>query len=456
MNIDLIEMSKKKILNKIEKLKIISDKMPKQRSIKWLELRKTGFGGSEISALLNKSRYMKEIDLIKKKANIITNYVDNLYTQWGITLEAVTHRTMELILDTKIEEFNILEGSIKGQLYSPDGVGVVKLKCQYNINISKYNNKDYFYILFEFKAPFSRIPNDKISKEYMAQMQSGLSVIQDADNGLFVDALYRICSIDDLVINNIYNKFFHYSDAKKKFIPQPKPIALGLMAIYQTKKSKSDFKKFYNLASDNTYEAENDEYKDKNNKNIEYVDNSDLFIDESDDESDSYFKRYKTNFQNDDLFIDSSSDEEDELNVKNIIYDMDFLDIDKKIKLTHNSSENFKSNMIKNNELDFGKENNKIIGRAFNLISKHNTTNLVDCVKYPEILIEYLDPFIVKEYLWRIDFLYNQDIPIPDINNIEHINKSVNKWFIKQLEKFRNKFINTDIEIIGFYTMENV
>ena len=221
-------------INKIIELKKLGANMPKQGTEEWKKKRMYSIGGSEVSILLGINPWKKEIDLVKDKTNLSAPFNGNIATRWGNILENVTCRMMEIIFNTKIEEINMLLGTLKGQSYSPDGVSVVEFI---------HNNiKKFYYILWEFKAPFSRLPYKKIPKEYNSQIQSGLSIIKDADNSLFVSSIYRLCSLEDLGVNNKYNESLHYLDKKRKKKYEPEnPISVGIIVIYQSLQDKKNF-----------------------------------------------------------------------------------------------------------------------------------------------------------------------------------------------------------------------
>jgi len=414
---------KKVLLKKIEQLVIKSNKMPEQRSPEWLTFRKTGFGGSEIASLLGQSCWTKEEDLIRNKTGITSRvFQGNIYTRWGTILENITQRLTELILNTTVEELNILRGDIDGQIYSPDGVALIQLKCDFwekstkkeedeskeqyynNIKIKKKSNLEYFFSLLEFKAPFSRIPSHKIPREYMAQMQYGMSTIKDVDNCLFINALYRLCSLKDLELNKKYNTMFHNRD-KGKYSPLPRPIAVGIMVIYQSLHDKELFDKFVA------------DYEDESDSDCE------LYIDE-----------------------DCESDSEDGEG-----YDMSMLETDKIIRYPPEDCKGLHplDSAIKGeNELDFGSAGFRTISRVFELLTESNR-----CKKnnpyISGIQVKYLEPYVVDEYKWRIDFLYTQDVQIPAYIDEDLINKKIDKHMRHQMNNAR-RHLSKNNEILGF------
>ena len=65
-----------------------------------------------------------------------------------------------------------------------------------------------YIILFEFKCPFSRIPDDKIPIHYEYQVKAGLDTIPIADMGIYAEAVFRI-STPSKLHDNSYNTTFH-------------------------------------------------------------------------------------------------------------------------------------------------------------------------------------------------------------------------------------------------------
>ena len=475
MNDDKLKLLQSQLQQKIIQLKIESNKMPEQRSNKWLEMRKFGFGGSEVASLLGINPYMKEKDLIRQKIGIVeTKWNGNIYTRWGVVQEENTKRFIELIFNMNIEEINILKGAIDGQLYSPDGIGVVNLRY-FDYEMSKALNK-YFYTLFEFKAPFCRIPSGIIPKEYMPQIQSGLSVIDDIDNALFVNALYRMCSLTQFGLNNSYNINFHSSDKNKNYKPDSNPIALGIIVIYQNNESKKKFKEFYEK-----YEHDKDVVSDESDYDDAFddvSDNGDIF------DNDVAFDDVNDNGDGNNSDNESETDPDDSDIVKKNVsscdrdidneYDFNMICIDQILKyppaISNIEIQQFKTKNINNineilstsynynsktfqsaiklpYEMDFGDTKNDIVHRLFELITNNNENKYVSSLK-----IDYLDPFIVRKNLEKIEFMNSQNI-ITDEDKIDEItlNKNIHKFFVNQISQSRIRLEeHSDCEIIGF------
>jgi hypothetical protein len=225
---------------------------PEQRSKEWYAIKQTTIGGSEIATILEMNPFRSLKMLIAEKVGI-GGFEGNIATRWGTMFEHITKKWTELILklDEDIQEAGSIEGVIQRQRYSPDGLSVVKLKCA-------DGTYDYFIVLFEFKAPFSSLPNGKIPHHYMPQVQTGLLNIPLTDIGIFINNCYRICPLEQLDFESDYNEEFHAGDFKKRKSGMKKytPLACGLICFYQTKEEFDKLYDYMGYSSDS--DADND------------------------------------------------------------------------------------------------------------------------------------------------------------------------------------------------------
>lgn len=214
--------------NKLAILKSNNKNTPPQGSDEWLIFRKSGIGGSEISTLLGINPWGNLRSLIEKKTGLSEEKFNfNIIAcNWGIVMENVTIKLTEELFSTIVHEFNILKGDFPGQLYSPDGLGIVE----------SYDN-EYELVLFEFKAPFSSKLIGSIPKHYKAQIQDGLSVIKHAKKAIYISSIYRVCGETDFAYNTKYNTKFHSFDKNKKWKPS-RLLGLGIIIVYQNKKDR--------------------------------------------------------------------------------------------------------------------------------------------------------------------------------------------------------------------------
>lgn len=212
-----------------------------QGSEEWLKNRLFRIGGSEFSIILGKNPYSNKKKLIKSHVGLIT-FQGYAATYWGNLLENILTDYINNIFQCEIKEtgsINCNKGTNLG--YSPDGLAVIKKKyLDIIFNNDHYNhikntslfinnhNDDDLLILFEFKCPYKRIPDKYIIPEYyLPQPQLGMEIINICEAGIFIEAVYRICSIDNIQYNNIYNTIYH----DDKLILTDNPIYYGFIAI---------------------------------------------------------------------------------------------------------------------------------------------------------------------------------------------------------------------------------
>ena len=212
----------------------------KQRSNEWYTIRKTTIGGSEMATVLGKNPFKKIKDLIAEKIGI-SKFEGNVATRWGVLFEDITKQWAEkcLLMKYKIIEIGNVEGINKRQRYSPDGLGVVKLSSELKLDDEAIMHEEYNIILFEFKSPLKSIPDSKIPTYYLPQILTGLLNIKICDYGIFINNVYRKCSINDINLisyNNPlkYDNNFH-KDNDKKISCFNKVLGYGIIYISQDK-----------------------------------------------------------------------------------------------------------------------------------------------------------------------------------------------------------------------------
>lgn len=189
---------------------------PAQKSARWKLIKEITIGGSEVSTVLGLNPYKKVHSLIAEKTGLAdVEFKGNIATRWGNLFESVTRDYTVLVLqmesdngDCPIQETGSLEGVVERQRYSPDGIGIVKLS-------TGQGNQDYFLVLFEFKAPLRSVPDMRVPKHYMPQIQTGLVSIPIAETGLFVNNMYRKCALKDLNFGMEYDHRFHDGDKRR-------------------------------------------------------------------------------------------------------------------------------------------------------------------------------------------------------------------------------------------------
>lgn len=202
-------MDKKKILTDfITKFK----ELPAQRSKQWLDDRKLSIGGSEMGTIAGYNPYKNLRGLIEGHLGL-TTFNGNVNTYWGTILEDQVTVILEKKWNSKIYETGSLPGIIPTQKYSPDGL-------VYLDEVDKI-------VLIEIKSAARRIADGKIPRMYKPQIYTGLDTIPIADMGMFVDALFRRCSIADFDFTPKYDTVIHPNK------PLGLPLYLCAICIYE-------------------------------------------------------------------------------------------------------------------------------------------------------------------------------------------------------------------------------
>jgi hypothetical protein len=235
------KMHKTYKINKLKKLIEENKNLAPQGSPEWLAIREYSIGGSEMSTITGDNPYQKLENLISQKLGF-TKFNGNIACRWGKMFEVVTQSLTQTILDaSQMCETGSLEGAVSHQRYSPDGLGVVKLYCESEYKGEIIETFEYCIVLFEYKSPYCSIPTGIIPKHYLPQVKTGLCSIPISDFAIFINNVFRKCTLDDLNDNIKYDDVFHKS---KKFIPKD-PLALGMNIFYQNVQQRELFKQKY-------------------------------------------------------------------------------------------------------------------------------------------------------------------------------------------------------------------
>lgn len=233
----------------------------KQRDNNWYKLMGTTVGGSEVAALMGLSPYSSFYKVVESKIEIckgnLSNSINTLACWWGTVFEDVIAKYVETDLGNEVKGTSICIQKYEGHRNSPDGYIVAKF----------YKKDDKYHIwttdkpidiielsmilLLEFKCPITRKVTGDIPKYYKPQVLSGLAVSPIAHKGLFIDAIFRKCSIDQLGNNSEYDMVFHKKIGKELY-----PIAWGAITIHiQQSKDITKIKDIYEECFDLEYDA---------------------------------------------------------------------------------------------------------------------------------------------------------------------------------------------------------
>lgn len=313
-----------------------------QGSKQWLDDRRFIIGGSEISTIIGCNSFSNLEGLIAQKVNLIS-FKGNTATRWGNLFENVSELLFSTMFNNKIYNTGSIQNkTIENHRYSPDGLCVVR-----------FNDKQKITLL-EFKSPFSSVPAAKIPKHYLPQVKAGLCTIDIAETALFVNNMFRKCSLKQLDFSIDYDNEYH-RDTELKLKGIESAIANGIILFSISNENMHLFEEKFN-GLNNTFRGSACEYAC-----------------ESDDESDT------------EIIDDGSS----------IMY---------KIKKAIESK----------TLIDFGIENKKIFDQFLELYKGDNSFINIKCVK-PQINKDIKSNFIIPD---ELNYILNEEYKKYDIPKI--------------------------------------
>ncbi len=183
----------------------------KQHSGEWHAARVNTISGSILAIVQGVNKYQSIGTMIAKKIGIETE-LQNIKMFAGTLFEPVIKVYVEMDKGCQILGEDLYVRPSDDISYSPDGLAVL----------------DGRITLFEFKCPYNRIPTKKIPDYYMPQILMGMEVMDISQCGMFVEAIFRRCSWDDMDETPMYTNTI---DRKQLNL---KPIAMGFIGFYST------------------------------------------------------------------------------------------------------------------------------------------------------------------------------------------------------------------------------
>lgn len=404
-----------------------NSELAEQGSPEWLAMRKGIIGGSELSTILGKNPFNKIPNLVADKIGL-TKFHGNIATRWGRLFEELSRIIMEMILIDKtsqskfdnnqygIFETGSLEGAIPHHRFSPDGLSVFLYKC------GRKSLLQFLITLLEFKSPLRSIPSGVVPEYYAPQIQAGLCDIDISEIGLFVNNMFRKCSLSDLGLSTAYDTVFHMSDLdiKKKFKPET-PVAYGVIGFYQTSEQSKKYENYINKSISSYLNKEADASNASSDEDvvIDDLDNGNLDINGLNISLARQAIIANNKYDSDNSDENDSDSEEENWIHKNID------DKIQNLKIKNNTSNTVSS--IEKFLIDFGEESSK------------NMDILLKYLEMDFISVEYYDPNInIEKY---IEYLPSELV------NVTEINKEANLISYKLLQtdpiKFIKKFAKT-------------
>ena len=211
----------------------------RQRSAAWVKARQHTIGASEIAALTGASPFDTSWSLIQKKLHP-PDLSKNIACAWGKLFEPFARAYLEWEHNTHVFGNTISLNLAKDHpLYgkvtcSPDGY---------------FEALDGSIVLLEFKCPFTRkIAVHKTLAYYRDQIQTGLAFSgESVTKGLFVDACFRMCTLNQLGMNLAHNASPHGGVIHKTKTPFPR--AWGICILESQQKLKPNQPALFNLGT---------------------------------------------------------------------------------------------------------------------------------------------------------------------------------------------------------------
>lgn len=213
-----------------------------QRDNSWYASMGVTVGGSEIAAIMGKSSYKTLYDVIMDKICILKG--GNPWTGgaeacwWGTLFEDVVSKYLLIDLGCEVVGDDICIQAYKGHRNSPDGYIIGQFALIDGLFHLQTTDSELFdsesiikrTLLLEFKCPISRKPKMSIPLHYQMQIHSGLAVSPIAELGMFVDAVFRKCRLDQLNTSTDYDREYHKYD--KDHWSDANVNAYGIIAVY--------------------------------------------------------------------------------------------------------------------------------------------------------------------------------------------------------------------------------
>lgn len=249
-----------------------------QGTKEWLESRQTIIGGSEIATLASLNPFSSIEQLIAQKVNLVS-FKGNTATRWGNLFENISELLFDKLFISNTQQINkenkiystgsIPHKTIPNHRYSPDGLCCIRF----------HHNNDMVYkiALLEFKSPFGTVPTNKVPKHYLPQIKAGLCTIDITEVSLFMNNMFRKCSLNQLDFSLNYDNIYHRdTDLKLKKIDAAIANSIILFSIPIDKLHLFNVKKSPEIDSDSESESDNivvnefiDDYNSDDNSDVE-------------------------------------------------------------------------------------------------------------------------------------------------------------------------------------------
>lgn len=210
--------------------------LPEQGTEAWLTGRLTTIGGSEL-----KNAVKDPARVIASKLGLIPRFTSP-YMTWGNVMEDQCTMITEWLFNTTVFEAGSVPSCLMPRkTFSMDGICMAPFKVNMEIKatedgkIIKASGTKMLRTIVEYKSPSRYIPiQNKIPPQYVDQINSGLSDIDIAEIGLFIEFAFRLAPISSLTKGNReFNRRYHdFSSIDNLGDEAPKPLTWGIMGLY--------------------------------------------------------------------------------------------------------------------------------------------------------------------------------------------------------------------------------
>ncbi len=145
----------------------------------WIEHKVYTVGGTSI-ADFEGTGYCSSMKKVVDPKIGKSKFNGNLATRWGNVFEEVIRPYTEYKRNCEVLGDNLYVLGPEHTAYSPDGLAVIDDKV----------------ILLEFKCPYSRTPTGIPPKNYVSQVKMGLDLLEIAQEGLLIEAVFKLRSLE--------------------------------------------------------------------------------------------------------------------------------------------------------------------------------------------------------------------------------------------------------------------
>lgn len=204
----------------------------KQQTPDWHAARQCTIGGSSLATIQGMNPYSSVEHLIRERLGL-AEFNGDIKTQWGNLFEDVLKKFVEKSLECTIRGEDLYILGKPGTSYSPDGLAVLSRNTVLE-KVSKHGFSDDIpgiypakeIALMEFKCPYSRIPSGTVPKYYVPQVLMGLDLLELPTFGIFVEAVIRRCTWEQLGYNTLYDTTLVSRSSGDL------PLAYGIVGFY--------------------------------------------------------------------------------------------------------------------------------------------------------------------------------------------------------------------------------